>query len=261
MVDSRNYNSSVISTSFIMELVSNVVVRYVCKSCIPKREKEDVEMAIIEKILNQQEKINASFQHKSSIKTYYIAIINRMCCEVIRSESRHWYSVSDVEIEQVANQKTSMIMNGEMQTIIKSEIKRLHRVMLFFNGERAKILIFLKYFFGISIEDDEIKNYAKYNFERVKMLMIQNDSLTQTERFQKMAEIINLVEDKEVKGDAVRMWLNKQIELILKRMNIYNDSNHCKESLKIMMEMTNAYFQNTIMNKELNFRTKKLTKA
>ncbi len=261
MVDSRNYITATISTSTIMELVSNVVMRYVSKSCIPKREKEDVEMAILEKILNQQEKINASFQNKSSIKTYYIAIINRMCCEVIRSESRHWYSVSDIEVELVANQKSSMIMNGEMQTIIKSEIKRLHRVMLFFNGERTKILLFLKYFFIIPIEENEIKNYAKQNFPKVNSLFNQDESLTQSERYQRMAEIINIVEEKEVKGDAVRMWLNKQIEMILKRMNIYNDSNHCKESLKIMMEMTNPYFQSTRINKENKSRTEILTKA
>lgn len=260
MVDSRNYITATLSTSTIMELVSGVVMRYVSKLCIPKREKEDVEMAILEKILNQKEKINANFQHKSSIKTYYIAIINRMCCEVIRSESRHWYAVSDIEIEKVANIKTSMMMDGEKQTIIKSEIKRLHRVMLFFNDEQAKTLLFLKYFFGISIEDDEIKSYSNHNSEKIKSLFVQNDSLTQGERYQRMAEIMNLVEEKEVKGDAVRMWLNKQIEIILKRMNVYNDSNHCKESLKIMMEMTNPHFQSTIKNTEHNFRTEKLTK-
>ena len=257
MVDTNNYNTELISLHTIMELVSNVVMRYVSKSSIPMREKEDVEMAIMEKILKQQEKINASFQNRSNIKTYYIAVINRMCCEVIRNESKHWYSVSDMDIVQELDKDSKREIETDKTLIIKKEIKRLSNILLFFNEERNKILLFMKFLFDIPIEDNEVREYSKDKYDRVRPLFNREEHLSQADIYNMLAHITNRVEDKDVKGDAIRMWMNKQIELILKRMNDYDESNHCRESLRILIEMGYVPFHGNTSNRKTSFWTLK----
>ncbi len=255
MDNTNNYIIAPICMDTIMELVSNVVMRYVSKSSIPKREKEDVEMAIIEKILKQQDKINASFQNRSNIKTYYIAVINRMCCEVIRNESKHWYSVSDLEIERVAERESLLGMKTDRPLIIKKEIKRLSNIMLFFNEDRYKILIFLKFLFDIPISENEVQKYCKGNIKGVRPIFNRDESMSQADIYNVLAHITNRVEDKDVKGDAIRMWLNKNIELILKRLNDHDESNHCRESLKILLEMEDSQFQSSPRESKSSFWT------
>ncbi len=239
----------------IMELVSNVVMRYVIKSCIPMREKEDVEMSIIEKILKQQEKINASFENRSNIKTYYIAIINRMCCEIIRSESKHWHLVSDVDIEQPSERSSSIKMETAKSLIINKEFKRLSNVMLFFNDEKSKTLLFLKFLFDIPIGKIEAQEYCKEKYNEIKPLLNRGKNISQADLYNTLANITYKVEGKEVKGDAIRMWMNKQIELILKRMNNFDESYHSRDSLKILIELGYAQFQNTTIERKLNLWT------
>lgn len=246
MDNSGNYTNTVISVDAIMELVSNVVMRYVAKSSIPVREKEDVEMAIIEKFLKQQDKINDSFQNRSSIKTYYIAVINRMCCEVIRSESKHWHSVSDVDMDRVIDSGPAIGMKADRPLILKKEIRRLSNVMLVFNEERCKVSLFLKYLFDIPMTDSEIREYTKDKFGEVRTFFNRDEEMSQAEVYNALAHIANRVEGKEVKGDAIRMWMNKQIELILNRMNNHDESNHGRESLKILLEMKDSDFQSAV---------------
>jgi hypothetical protein len=70
-------------------LINKVVMRHVSRGVIPTREQEDVKTSILEKFLLKQNKIDGSFQGKSKIATYYTAVINRMCAEVIRKEQKH----------------------------------------------------------------------------------------------------------------------------------------------------------------------------
>lgn len=260
MDNTSNYTMVPISIETITELVSSVVMRYVSKSSIPLREKEDVEMAIIEKILKQKEKINAAFQNRSNIKTYYIAVINRMCCEVIRSENKHWYSVSDLEIEQVAEIESSAKMETEKQMIIKKEIKRLTSVLLLFNNDCCKTFLFLKFLFNIPIYENEIQNFYKEKFFTLRTLFNRDEQMLQADMYNTLAQITNIIEGKEVKGDAIRMWMNNQIDLILKRMNDFDESNHCRDSLKILIEMGDSQIQSTLYDCKPDFSTLKKKK-
>lgn len=260
MKDSSNYDTILISMNTIMQLVSKVVMRYVCKSSIPMREKEDVEMAIMEKILKQQEKINFSFEKRANIKTYYVAIINRMCCEVIRSESKHWFTVSDFNIEQELEKKPSIETGTDKPLIIKKEIKRLFNVLLLFNKERGKVLLFIKFLFDIPFGEAEVQEYCNGDYNRVKHFFDRDKCTSQADIYNALAQITNTVEGKNIKGDSVRMWMNNQIELILKRMNNYGESNHCRESLKILLEMENIHLHSNTRDKKVRLYRLKTTK-
>ena len=52
-----------------------------------------------------------------------------------------------------------------------------------------------------------------------------------------LARVANIAEHKDLKPDAVRMWLNKCIDTIIVRLNgPFNRTNYNKETLQILFE-------------------------
>ncbi|MGM0496994.1 MAG: hypothetical protein ACQESJ_03695 [Bacteroidota bacterium] len=239
---SQNRNQLIADDTTLMETItkisSKVVSRYIARSVIPLREKEDVEMAIIEKFLDKKEKINGAFEGKSKPATYYTAVINRMCCEIIRKEQKHWYSLPDDQQHENENQNSvGSIFESEKGAAINNEVKRLSKAMLFFNGTSAKVNLFLKYYYNISLNDNDFISYSEENKNYVKDVLLNQKVDSKAGKFEKLAKLVNKVEGKNVKGDAVRIWLNKQTDTLVKRLNNNNASNHNAESLGLLFEI------------------------
>lgn len=231
-----NQSIEAISVSALIDIANNVVSRYVFRGVVPKREKEDVVMTIVEKFIACREKIEGAFQGKSKVTTYLIAILNRMCCEVIRKESRHWYAVNEEKI--ITNYHPSTLsIEAEKTFAINNEVKRLSSTMLFFNGEQAKIKLFLKCLFDLPYSDNDVRDYAGSKAQQVETLLGSTQDASKGIKFDMLSQVVNFVEDKDVKGDAVRMWLNKQIDIILARLNRNEMANHTKESLALLLEV------------------------
>ncbi|MDY0280502.1 MAG: hypothetical protein RBR35_08065 [Salinivirgaceae bacterium] len=231
---SNNINSS-ITIEKIIESTQIVVSKYINRSVIPRREKEDVTMAIVEKFIHQKSKIDRSFEGKSKITTYYIAILNRMCCEVIRKESKHWYAVIEAE-ESYNQEKSTLAIETEKHTVIKCEVDRLLNTLTLLNNEKAKTILFLKYYFKIPIHNTELKEYCKEKTSEFSEILNQNNDLSKAELYENLAYLTNEIERKNIKGDAIRMWLNKQIDTIIERLNMHGSSFYNRESLAILIE-------------------------
>lgn len=221
----------------IKDLVEKVVVRYIGNSVIPYREKYDVVMTILEKFIHNRQKIDDGFEGKSKITTYYIAVFNRMCCEVIRKESKHWYAVNDLESESKVELKRNTLTDADKKVAIVDELKQLANVMNFFKGQGAKVNLFMKYYFRIPLDYKDIFEYSAVHSNEIGREVARHAPKNNADIFNILARIINIAEGKEIKGDAVRMWLNKKIEIILTRINMNGTSKHTRESLQILMEM------------------------
>ncbi|MFW5793460.1 MAG: hypothetical protein ACOCWC_04180 [Bacteroidota bacterium] len=224
----------------VILITRKVVARYISMSAIPYREREDVEMAVVEKFINKKNKIHQSFQGKSKITTYYTAIINRMCCEIIRKEQKHWYSVLDDRLSEENGSRT-LFFESAKETIIKDEVRRLTNALLFFNGERHKVNLYLKYYFDIPLKNEDFEIYYSTDTKKVQEILKNRDGLKKSEVFHNLSQVMNLVESKNVGADAVRIWLNKQIDIILDRLNANGQYNYNQESLSILFEI---YSQN-----------------
>ncbi len=234
---------------FINTITRKVVSSYVSRSVIPLREKEDVEMIILEKFLKKKERIINAFEGKSKITTYYTAVINRMCCEVIRKEQKHWYSVNEGENDYQLDTLTTHNIESNKEIHIKDEVKRLANTMLFFNGDHAKVNLYLKYYFDIPLEDEDIEQYCSKEFLNLKQILKDRDSLSKAEVFNNLSKTLNIAENKNVGGDAVRMWLYKKIDTILKRLNGNGQYFYNKESLAILLEIHNQNYNNLVNNR------------
>jgi DNA-directed RNA polymerase specialized sigma24 family protein len=237
--ESNNINNS-ITVEKVIEIARVVVAKYVARGVVPSREKEDVVMSMVEHFIKQRKKIDATFEGKSKVTTYYTAILNRMCCEVIRKENKHWYAIVEGESNS-KHEEISLPIESEKASVIRSEINRLGKTMIMLNGERAKTILFLKYFFDIPITENEIKEYCREKTTQFFPAFQKTSPEKKGDIFEKLAIVVNSVENKDVKADAVRMWLNKQIDTILARMNHCGATQHNKESLALLIEYGNTF--------------------
>ena len=219
----------------ISQIINKVVRRYISRGVIPEREKEDTEMSVMEKFLKKKDKINSSFKGTAQITTYYTAVINRMCCEVIRKDQKHWYAVKETEEQDV--DFSTLHFDTAKRSLLLEELKRFKHSLILFNGSYAKVLLFLKYYFDIPIQTSDIESYAKGFESEASLLLSERSNLSKAEVNDKLAQLVSLVENKSIGGDAVRMWINKQIETILCRLNGNNHSFHTKETISVMLEM------------------------
>ncbi len=221
----------------IKRLIEKVVARYVANHAIPTREKSDVVMTVLEKFLNKRQKIDDAFEGKSKISTYYIAVFNRMCCEVIRKERKYWDTLHDNFTEDALEKETTSFYETEKQLLIKGELKRLGVVMQLFFEEEAKIYLFTRYYYRLLISMAHIKPYSEEYAEEIFRILNLHPAINQSEIFNNLAQVTALVEGKSVKGDAIRMWLNKRLDMLLDRINMNGVSRHNRDSLQILLEL------------------------
>ena len=221
----------------LMKYSEMVVNRFIAKRSIPYREKDDVKMYIIEKFISKQSKIESSFMGKSKASTYCYAVLNRMCLEVIRKEIKHW-NLSD-EDKYPDNIATGF--NSEEKTVVNDEIGLLDKLLQLCFDEEAKVRLFIALYYRLSIKDEDIENYdPNYMNNNLKEVFNLDIDINKADLFKAFAYAINSVEGRNIKADAVRMWLNKNINTLISRLNKGSRAEYDKESFQILFEF---YYQ------------------
>ncbi|MCF8294964.1 MAG: hypothetical protein K9I34_02775 [Bacteroidales bacterium] len=199
----------------LLTLARKVVSSYVTKKSIPHREEADVTMAIIEKFLIKKTVILGRFKGESKFSTYCFAVLNRMCCEVIRNQQKSWNLSEKQDIPELADtlSQTDLLL-------IKEEIKLLHRIFFLFGSEKHKIKLFFAFFYQLQVLETHLESYdAKYKIHLLEEIFLKDHEFSKGEMYQILAEVIKVVENKEMKPDAVRMWMNKCRTTIIERLN------------------------------------------
>lgn len=207
MEQSSNQLADSLNVEQVTELARKVTGRYVARGVIPPRDSEDVTSAVLEKYLMKQDQILQSFAGNTSLTNYLTAVFNRMCCEVIRSESRHWYAVGDNE-DCLSNDDKGCHQT-EIETFITSEVALLFRLIKSAGVEGAKLLLLVRYFYQMVISSEDVY-YWTGSYEAGILNQLQSGRYTtKGDRYTVMADVVNSVEKKKVSPDAVRMWFNK----------------------------------------------------
>ena len=230
----KQINSRLISDNQLLELAQKVVQRYVASGSIPDKEQEDIQMGIVEKFLQKHDHIQKAFSGKAKASTYCVAILNKMCCEFIRKEVKQWKQQPTEQIEQGQTSHR----NSLEQLVINDEIRLLNKIISLFNDERYKVRLFMAYFYQLIIAELDIECYDRnYKKNNLNQLFRQIDLKNKGEIYENLAIAVQKSENKKVKSDAVRMWLNKTIDKIIVRLNgPFNRANYDKESTQILFE-------------------------
>jgi DNA-directed RNA polymerase specialized sigma24 family protein len=238
-------------SQMLIGLAKKVVGSYVFRNVIPVREQDDVIMSLMEKFLNQRLGFDAAFEGKSKISTYYIAIMNRMCCEIIRSESKHWKMVVQSEMLIAESNHLTSMSESNRGLLFKMELSRLQDALCFLSDEEHKARLFIRYYFRFQISESDILLFAGNKTAAVSEILGKARPDSKAETFELLAKVTNLTEGKSVKGDAVRMWMNKQIDRIIEYLNFNDCSAHTRESLEILFEMEQIKHGDDLTNADI----------
>ncbi len=219
----------------LLEFAEKVASRFVKAGSIPEREKEDVKMTMVEKFLDKYPTILNAYKGEAKFTTYCIAILNRMCREIIRKEIKNWKQQPDDSLNEIEMNQPGDVTS---QLIIDEEVKFLEWILIMFDDEYHKIKLFMAYYYQFSALLNDIENYdPNYKEHGLELYFSQTDLKNKGDIFANLALVVNLVENKKLKADAVRIWFNNSIDKIITRLNSpYNRANYDKDSLQILFE-------------------------
>jgi DNA-directed RNA polymerase specialized sigma24 family protein len=238
----RHLNSSS-CVSFSVEQVylvaKKVVGKMIARKALPHREREDTEQELMRKFLEKQSKIEKAFQGNANSETYLTAILYRMCCEVIRSDVKDWDHVRSDDPSYFfsrQNQNSSV----ENKLVISNESAYLKKILLLFADESAKIVLFLKVLFGLTITESDLEDYnPDFRSRGIDEVLLGKQFKRNTDVYDALAEVVKLGEGSAVGGDAVRIWLNKRMDQTIKRLNgTMQRSNYDRKSFRILFDYT-----------------------
>lgn len=230
-------SSDLVAIEEITGIVDNVITGFVVRKAIPSREKEDIAQEVIRKYLEKKDKINEAYKGDANPRTYLTAIFYRMCCELIRSGYKNW---DHIQKEDPSEKIGSLLASSatDNRFIIRNEAQYLQRILELFDDEKAKIILFLKVLYGLTITDTDI---AAYN-ENYKTMVLDNELFNRKptsnqELFKSLGKLVNLTEKKDIKPDAVRIWLYNRIDQIVKRLNgSMNRANYDRKTFQLLFE-------------------------
>lgn len=222
----------------IEELCSIIINKFISRGVIPFNEKEDIKQSLLEKYLLKREKIATAYSGKAQPRTYYSAVLYKMTCEVIRSELNNWKTIKS-EVNEMLKYNKDNSLSPEQATIIHNEKDLLDKVLTTFGKERGKIELFLKIFYRVPVNNDDIKKCYKNHEDNASFEITENKpGIKDKELYSSLANLVNQYENKDVKPDAIRMYINKYINSILSRLNgRYQRANYTKETLGILFEI------------------------
>lgn len=225
------------STDMLLKTADIIIKKFVKNGSINYDDFEDTKQNVIEKYLNKKDIIENAFTGAAKPETYISAVIFRMVLEILRSEKNKPKRNSDLsDNSKIFN--SEKVINPEEKLIIDNEKKYLERVLLTFGDERIKITLFCKFYFRLLILLVDIKGYIPDIFlKQVMKILDDNKNITDKEVFEKLCEVNNLIEQKKLKSDAIRMYVNKNIDKIIIRINGIRRAYYTKETLLILFEM------------------------
>ena len=234
MTGNPTFKTNELSEATLLDFANRVVTRYVKTGAVTLQEQEDYQMNLVERFLIKKDKIMASFEGKSNIKTYCYAVLNRMCCEMIRKEVRRnkHYSEDDFKSHYPA------YSNASNQILIEDEIKLLEKIFILFDDDRYKVILFLKFMYNIPIKEGDLIKYNAQLSKHIKKLLLNSESqLTDAQKYSILQQLVNYAENKSVAPDAIRAWYKKILKQVIERLNgTLHRSYYNPESLGILLE-------------------------
>ncbi|MEA3495356.1 MAG: hypothetical protein U9R42_04905 [Bacteroidota bacterium] len=225
------------STDLLLKVCNIIVKMFVKNGRINYSEFDDTKQAVIEKYLSKKSKIESAYNGTAKAETYLSAVIYRMVLETIRGNNSKLKRMIN-SFEDVDNYSTEKSIDPEQQLLIKNEIVFLQRVMLTLGNKRHQIELYLKYYLGIKLIITDLRIYVPNTvLSDVFNLLKENKLLKKQEKILNLCKIQNIIESKTVKPDAVRMYLNKNIEQIINRLNGNGRAFYTKDSFAVLFEL------------------------
>jgi len=236
----RNQLIDLLDTDFLTTTVQKTVERYVKRRAIPIREQQDVEMSVIEEFIKQKNQIVSTFKGRSQASTYCTAVINRMCCAIIRKEYHHWQA-SDFDFKQdVAEAYSPNEAGTDYRLLIKLELSRLQEAFDHFGQIAPDMEVLLMLHFELNPRRSIFVSWSGLDDRHLEEWSMKVNTHKKTDRYKAIAALVSVIENKELKPDALRMRIYKYMDLLIDFLNRNDQSGHTRETLKLLFELRNT---------------------
>ncbi|MEL6559361.1 MAG: hypothetical protein AAFQ94_14315 [Bacteroidota bacterium] len=229
-----------IASDYFQNSISKVLNRLIGKGVIKRQEKEDftqeLNIAFIQKkIFDVQRNFQSSY---GSLGPYIEMSIYRKALDIAKNEkqkkslfSEQVQAIDFVGSESISTENTEFIIN---------ELKRLEIYFQLFHDKKPKLILLLKLFARICLENKDLKNYYLFVSDGMTIDLLLIFGVPYYEKldkeiYQEILPLIQLAEKKSLTADALRKWINDRISEIIKALNsgrfIYD-----KESVRNLMQ-------------------------
>ncbi len=229
-----------IASDYFQKSISKVLNKLIRNGIVKRHEKEDfvqeLNVSFIQKkIFEVQRNFKPSY---GSLEPYLEMTIYRKALDIAKSErqkkllfSEQFQTIDFAGSESISTENTEFITN---------ELKRLEIYFQLFHDKKPKLILLLKLFARICLENKDLKDYYLLVSEAmtIELLLVFGvpyyDKLDK-EIYQEILPLIQLAEKKSITSDALRKWINDRIGEIIKALNsgrfIYD-----KESIRNLMQ-------------------------
>jgi hypothetical protein len=121
-----------------------------------------------------------------------------------------------------------------------------------FADEKVKLIICLSYYYGLTVFEDDINLYDECSKEhKIQNILNLNAAESKADRFKNLCQMVNIVENKNLKQDAVRIWLNKAIDRIIYRLNgPFERAYYDKKSFQLLFEFYHQNRNESVINNQ-----------
>ncbi|MCQ2975396.1 MAG: hypothetical protein MJ211_11380 [Bacteroidales bacterium] len=233
----QTLESKVFSIKMVTTIADIIVKKYIKVGIIESTDYEDTKQTLIEKYYTKKERIESIYDSRSKPETYISAVLYKMLLEILRNKNAKEKHFEDYKQKVLKNDKQHEI-TPEEKLILENEKKYLNRVIATFGNESNKIILFCKMFFRIKPTNFDLESYTKKTCNKELETYIQIDgSENDKDIFEKLCNLCNIVENKDNKPDAIRMYVNKTNAKLINRLNGNNRANYNEESLGLLFDM------------------------
>ncbi|MBQ3691191.1 MAG: sigma-70 family RNA polymerase sigma factor [Bacteroidales bacterium] len=224
----------------MLEKITSITVKNFIKAgYIGPEDYQDFTQTLKMRYLSAKERIEGKFKSDSLPQTYMSSVIKNMMLEELRAGKK--YKERSIEFQKAAIIKGDKddSLSPENRTVIENEKKHLQKVFLTLGKDRAKVVMCCKMVWKIKVTDLEFRDYLQGRDSNGAEKYLDFDDKEQNQDiYQRLCMITNLVENKNNKPDAVRLWLSKKIEQVITRLNANRISKYDAETFGILLEET-----------------------
>jgi hypothetical protein len=222
----------------MLEKISSIIVKKFIKAgYIKPDDYQDFTQTLKTRYLSSRERIEGRFKADSLPQTYMSSVLKNMMLEELRVDKKYKERSMEYEKNAMRQGDRDTSLSPENRAVIENEKKHLHRVFLSLGKDRAKVLLGCKMIQRLEVTKQEFDDYlnGRPSNGAEKYLRVSKEDQNQ-DVYQKLCVIINLVENKNNKPDAFRLWLNKKTEQIIARLNAGKISRYDGETFGILLE-------------------------
>ena len=217
-------------------IIKIIVKKFISSKMFQSDDFDDVVQQVNEDILRKVHLIQRGYNGTALLKTYFSAIVRNSCLKIREKKQK---TAMMVPLEETHVLETEDFLD---EFEIEYALKRLERVLTYFDRKRGKVVLCTKLYFQIPIDRGDIVGCFPRCSENDTAFMLEafeprEVEMTAKEIYHIITPILNKYEEKENTDDAVRRWTEDRIQEVLSVLNTPpNGSNFNKESLKILME-------------------------